>query len=356
MHSILTINPGSTSTKIALFHDLKNVLTENIVHDPQTLNRFPRIVDQLGFRLQQIQETLKANAINLQDLSIVMGRGGLLRPLQSGVYAVNAEMIAELTQDTFEEHASNLGALIAEKIAHQVPCKAYIADPVVVDEMEDIARITGLPDILKESRFHALNHKAVARRAANDLGKQIFDVNLVIAHIGGGISVASHRKGRVVDVNEALYGDGPFSVERTGKLSTGAMLKLCFSENASMESIKKRLVGNGGFVAHFGTNDAREIEKRIAQGDERAKLVYDAMAYQIAKEIGAFSVVLKGQIDAIVLTGGVAHSSMLTRTIKAYVSFLAPVFIYPGEDELRALAEAGYAVLQDEIVPKTYPF
>jgi butyrate kinase len=257
-------------------------------------------------------------------------------------------MIQDLTLLAFEEHASNLGALIAKEIADLAGCKAYIADPVVVDEMDDIARITGLPDVKKVSKFHALNQKAVARRASLDFNKKYEELNLIIAHLGGGISVAAHRKGRAVDLNDALYGDGPFSPERTGKLPTGAVIQMCFAEGAKVEEIKKRLVGEGGLVAHCGTHDARMIEERILRGDEDTKLIYQAMAYQISKEIGSLAVILKGEVDAIIITGGIARSKMLTDWIKDWTGFLAPVHIYPGEDELQALAEAGLRIVTGE--------
>jgi butyrate kinase len=345
---ILTINPGSTSTKIALYKNLEGIYSNTVSHDTKKLSGYKKISDQYEFRKNEVLRNLENNAINLKSLSIVMGRGGILRPLQSGVYEVNAKMIQDLTLLAFEEHASNLGALIAKEIADLAGCKAYIADPVVVDEMDDIARITGLPEVKKVSKFHALNQKAVARRASLDFNKKYEELNLIIAHLGGGISVAAHRKGRAVDLNDALYGDGPFSPERTGKLPTGAVIQMCFTEGANVEEIKKRLVGEGGLVAHCGTHDARMIEERILRGDEDTKLIYQAMAYQISKEIGSLAVILKGEVDAIIITGGIARSKMLTDWIKDWTGFLAPVHIYPGEDELQALAEAGLRILTGE--------
>jgi butyrate kinase len=348
LNLILTINPGSTSTKIGLYKNQDKVFHDSVSHDAKKLSTYKKIIDQYEFRKDEVLKNLENHEIDLKSLSIIMGRGGILRPLQSGVYEVNDNMIQDLTLSPFEEHASNLGALIAKEIADLAGCKAYIADPVVVDEMDDIARITGLPDVKKGSKFHALNQKAVARRASIDLNRKYEELNLIIAHLGGGISVAAHRKGRAIDLNDALYGDGPFSPERTGKLPTGAVIQMCFSKGASEDEIKKRLVGSGGLVAHCGTNDAREIEERILRGDQDTLLVYQAMAYQISKEIGALAVSLKGQVDAILITGGIARSKMLTDWIKDWTEFLAPVHIYPGEDELHALGEAGLRILRGE--------
>ncbi len=345
---ILTINPGSTSTKIGVYDAKKLVFSDTVSHDVSKLSEFSKISEQYDFRKNEVLNYLQENDVDLKSLSIIMGRGGLLRPLASGVYEVNEKMVEDLTTSAFEEHACNLGALIAKEIAQVVGCKAYIADPVVVDELDDISRITGLPEVQKTSKFHALNQKAVARRASKDLNRIYEDSNYVIAHLGGGISIGAHQKGRVIDLNDALYGDGPFSPERAGKLSTGSVIQMCFAKDADEASIKRRLVGNGGLVAHCGTNDARQIEESISNGDEKTKLVYKAMAYQISKEIGALSTVLKGKVDAILITGGIARSEMLISWIKEYTSFLAPVHIYPGEDELQALAEAGLGVLTKE--------
>jgi butyrate kinase len=353
-HWILTINPGSTSTKIGLHESTDLVFSDTIAHDTEKLSSFSKISDQYDFRKNEVLKNLQEHHVDLKKLSIVMGRGGILRPLESGVYEVNASMINDLTLCVFEEHASNLGALIAKEIADISGCKAYIADPVVVDEMDEIAKITGLPEVKKTSKFHALNQKAVARRASGDLHLVYEESNYIIAHLGGGISIGAHKKGRVVDLNDALYGDGPFSPERAGKLPTGSVIKMCFTQGTDVHTLKKRLVGGGGLVAHFGTNDARIIEERILKNDSQAKLVYHAMAYQIAKEIGAMSTVLKGQVDAILITGGVAHSQMLTDWILEMTSFIAPIYIYPGEDELLALAQAGYALLTGQIIAKEY--
>lgn len=351
---ILVINPGSTSTKIAVFQKESEVFTTTVQHNPEILANYKNIAEQFELRYQEVCKALDEKSLSIHDLSAVIGRGGILRPLESGTYEVNDSMLEDLRTAKFEEHACNLGALIAHEIAIQTGIKAYIADPVVVDELEDIARITGLPEVPKVSKFHALNHKAMGRRAAKELGKDYDSINLIIAHLGGGISIAAHKKGRVVDVNEALYGDGPFSPERAGKLPNGAVVEMCFKEGASVEWIKRRLVGGGGLVAHFGTNNAKEIEDRVQLGDNQAEIVFKAMAYQVAKEIGSCAVVLMGEIDAIVITGGIAKSKLLTEWITQWTKFLAPIKIYPGENEMLALAEAAYRVLSGIEKPRQY--
>ncbi|MBC7194519.1 MAG: butyrate kinase, partial [Caldisericia bacterium] len=287
-------------------------------------------------------------------ISCIVGRGGLIKPVESGTYIINEKMIEDLKEAKRGEHASNLGAIIAYEIAKELKIPAYIVDPVVVDEMDDVARISGLKGIERKSIFHALNQKAVARRAAKDLGKKYEDVNLIVVHLGGGISVGAHRKGRVVDVNNALNGDGPFAPERAGGLPTQDLVDLCFSGKYTFDEMKKKLAGEGGLVSHLGTNDAREVEKRIENGDSYARLVYEAMAYQVSRTIGEMAAVLKGEIDAIVITGGIAYSKMLVDWIRERVSFLGKILVYPGEDEMEALALGALRVLRKEEEPKIY--
>ncbi|MCX8094983.1 MAG: butyrate kinase [Caldisericia bacterium] len=354
MERILVINPGSTSTKIGIFEGEKPLFIEVIRHNSEEIKSFKKIFDQYDFRKNAVLQFLKNKNIDPSTLSCVVGRGGLIKPLASGTYIINEKMIEDLREAKRGEHASNLGAIIAYEIAKPLRIPAFIVDPVVVDEMDDIARISGLKGIERKSIFHALNQKAVARRAAKDLGKRYEDVNLIVAHLGGGISVGAHRKGRVVDVNNALNGDGPFAPERAGGLPTQDLVDLCFSGKYTFEEMKKKLAGEGGLVSHLGTNDAREVEKRILEGDSYAKLVYEAMAYQVAKTIGEMAAVLKGEIDAIVLTGGIAYSEMLTNLIKERISFLGKILIYPGEDEMEALALGALRVLRKEEEPKIY--
>lgn len=352
---ILAINPGSTSTKIAVFRNNKNIFLKNIKHSADDLAKFKTIADQFSFRKEIILAELKQAGIDVNKISAAVGRGGLLKPIESGVYEVNEQMKADLRNSIMGEHASNLGALIADDIARSLPsAKAYIADPVVVDEMEDVARISGHPRFKRISIFHALNQKAIARLHAKSIDKKYEELNLVVAHLGGGISVGAHRQGRVIDVNNALDGDGPFSPERAGTVPAGQLAKLCFSGEVTFDEVKKMLTGKGGLVAHAGTNDAYEIELKARAGDAKAKLLQDAMAYNIGKAIGAMAVVLKGKVDAIILTGGIAHNPDLVDYIKDMVGFIAPVAVYPGEDEMHALAMNGLMVLKGEVMPKEY--
>jgi butyrate kinase len=351
---ILAINPGSTSTKIAVFDDESSVLEKTIRHSSEELKDFKNIIEQYDFRVKVIENVLKENGFKLEDFDAFVGRGGLLHPIESGTYRVNEAMLEDLKECKYGEHASNLGAIIAYNLATKVNKPAYIVDPVVVDEMEPLARYSGLKGIERKSIWHALNQKAVARRAAKDLHKKYDEVNLIVVHLGGGISVAAHKKGRTVDVNNALNGDGPFAPERAGGLPTISLVDLCMSGKYTYEEMKKLLAGKGGLVSHLGTNNAIEVEERIEKGDEYAKLVYEAMAYQVAKTVGEMAAVLKGEVDAIILTGGLARSKMLTEWIKERTSFIAPVLLYPGEDEMRALAEGALRVLKGEEKEKIY--
>ncbi|HOS70519.1 MAG TPA: butyrate kinase [Bacillota bacterium] len=354
IYRLLIINPGSTSTKIAIFDNEKPVLEETLRHSNEELAPFGTIIEQYEFRKNVILDTLNANGINITKLSAVVGRGGLLKPLESGTYRVNSKMLDDLRHRPMGHHASNLGAIIAHEIASQLGIPAFIVDPVVVDEMDEIARISGMPEIERISLLHALNQKAVGRRAAADLNRKYEDLNLIIAHLGGGISVGAHRKGRVVDVNNALDGEGPFSPERAGGLPIDGLIKLCYSGKYTLDEIKKKITGKGGLVAYLGTNDGREVVRMIEEGNKKAELVYKAMAYQVAKEIGACAAVLEGKVDAVCLTGGLAYDKHLTGWIKERVEFIGDVRIYPGEDEMIALAEGGLRVLREEEDAREY--
>lgn len=354
VYKILVINPGSTSTKIALFTNDNLLFEKKIQHSTEELSVFSKINDQFDFRRKIILNFLKEKKINLASLNAIVGRGGLLRPIPSGTYRVNNRMIEDLKNSKRGEHASNLGGLLAYSIAKELSIPAYIVDPVVIDEMKPIARISGMPEIPRISILHALNQKAVARKAAEDLGKKYEKINLIVAHLGGGISVGIHSRGKVIDVNNALNGEGPFAPERSGGLPVGALVELCFSGKFSQEEIMKKIVGKGGLVAYLNTNDIREVIRRIEQGDKYAKLILEAMAYQVAKEIGAGATVLKGQIDAIVLTGGIAYNSEFIELIKDRISFLSLVMVYPGEEEMTALCEGALRVLRGEEVEKIY--
>lgn len=351
---ILAINPGSTSTKIAVFERENLVFEEKIAHSSEELSKFDSIVAQYPFRKKLILDVIKSRGYNLSNLKAVVGRGGLLKPLEGGTYAVNQRMLEDLKNGVYGEHASNLGGILAHEIGLELGIPAFIVDPVVVDELEPVARVTGIPEIRRRSVFHALNQKAVARRLARNMGKRYDELNLIVAHLGGGITVGAHKRGRVVEVNNGLDGEGPFSPERAGRLPVMDFAKLVLTKNLTINEIKKMLAGKGGLVAYFGTNDAREIKKMIQEGNEEAKLVYEAMAYQVAREIGACAAVLCGKVDAVILTGGLAHDEMLVEWIKERVSFIAPVYVFPGEDELKALAEGALRVLSGEERPKEY--
>lgn len=351
---ILTINPGSTSTKIAIFDDEKPVFEEVLRHPSEEIGKFETIFDQYEFRKNIILETLNEKGINLTKLAAVVGRGGLLKPIAGGTYRVDENMLKDLKVGVLGEHASNLGGVLAYEIAEQLNIESFIVDPVVVDEMNDIARISGMPEIERKSIFHALNQKAVARRAAKDVGKAYNEMNLIVAHLGGGVSVGAHQKGQVVDVNNALDGEGPFSPERSGGLPVGDLAKLCYSGKYTHKEIKKMITGKGGLVAYLNTSDGREVEKMIKDGDKNAEIVYQAMAYQVAKEIGSCAAVLKGEVDGIVLTGGIAYDKMFVKWIEDRVAFISKVLVYPGEDEMIALAQGGLRVLNGEEDAKRY--
>lgn len=352
---ILAINPGSTSTKIAVYEDEKPVFLKTIRHSSEELAGFEKITDQYSFRKEIIYSELETAEIKLDTIQAVVGRGGLIRPIPSGVYLVNERMKADLINSPFGEHASNLGGLIADDIAHALPnAHAFIADPVVVDELDDIARISGHPEFKRVSIFHALNQKAVARIHAKSIQRNYEDLNLIVAHLGGGISVGAHQKGKVIDVNQALDGEGPFSPERSGTLPAGDLIRLAFSGKYTEKELLKMTKGNGGLTAHLGTNNAHEVEERAASGDKKALLIFEAMAYQVAKSIGSMYAVLNGEVDAILITGGIANSSRFVDLIKEKIGRMAPVHVYPGEDEMRALALNGLMVLRGEIEAKEY--
>jgi butyrate kinase len=355
LHHILAINPGSTSTKIAVYVNTKVIFLKNIPHDCNELSKFKRISDQFKFRKEIILQELRNAHIEVENIEAIVGRGGLIRPIKSGVYKLNKALIKDLMEGILGEHASNLGGLIANDIAHSLPnATAYIADPVVVDELSEVARITGHPIFMRISIFHALNQKATARSYARLLNKKYEDLNLIIAHMGGGITIGAHKNGRVIDVNQGLDGEGPFSPERSGTLPVGALAKYCFQDDTTFEEVKKMITGQGGYMAYFGTNNAYEIELMADGGDKKARLIQDALSYQIAKEIGSMATVLQGDVDGIILTGGIANNPMVCEYIKKMVSFIAPVIIYPGEDEMHALAMNGLRVLKGELEPKEY--
>ena len=352
---ILAINPGSTTTKVAVYQDMNPIFLRTIRHTKEELDEFDDIISQLDYRKNIICKELKAAEIKLDLVKVIVGRGGLVKPIESGVYEVNEAMLRDLKDSPLGEHASNLGGLIAYNISQSLPdARAFITDPVVVDELDDIARVAGHPAFSRISIFHALNQKAVSRQHAKSIMKNYEDLNLIVAHLGGGITVGAHQKGRVIDVNNGLDGEGPFSPERSGTLPVGQLVNMCFSGNYPKGKIKKMIKGEGGLVAYLGTNSAYDIEQRAIEGDKEAKFYYEAMAYQVAKSIGSMCPVLKGNVDGIIITGGVAHSKLFVNMIIERVYRIAPVYVYPGEDEMQALASNGLRAFRGEVEVKVY--
>ena len=353
-YKLLIINPGSTSTKIAVYEDEKGIFEETLRHSSEEIGEFKHILDQKSFRTDIILEILKQKKIDIKEMNAVVGRGGLLKPIISGTYNVNDKMLEDLKEGIQGQHASNLGAIIANEIANSINKPAFIVDPVVVDEMEEIARFSGIPELQRKSIFHALNQKAVAKRYAKENSKKYEDINVIVTHMGGGVSVGAHKNGKIIDVNNCLDGDGPFSPERSGGVPAGDLARMCFSGKYKLEEILKKITGKGGFVAYLNTNDARIVEKGAVEGEPKAKLVHDAMGYQVAKDIGAAAAVLNGKVDAIILTGGMAYGKPMVNLISEKVGFIAPIVVYPGEDEMLALAQGVIRVLSGEEEVKEY--
>ncbi len=359
MKKILAINPGSTSTKIAVFEDSQPVMHNTIRHSVEELARFPRVIDQLDYRRDLVLKALAASGIPF-EFDAIIGRGGLLRPIPGGVYEVNDAMVYD-TSHALRDHACNLGCLIAQSLASEIPdCPAFIADPGVVDEIDERARLTGSPLLPRITTWHALNQRAIARRYARQLsekeGRKIKykDLNLIICHLGGGISVGAHKGGKCIDVNNAFDGEGPFSPERAGSLPSGALIDLCYSGRYTREELKKRISGRAGLAAHLGTVSVIEIEERIAAGDTHAKEVLDAMIYQIAKAIAALTPAFRGKVDAVLITGGIAYSKYVTGELIKLIDYIAPIEIFPGEDELEALAMNALGALSGELPVNIY--
>lgn len=353
MARIFVLNPGSTSTKIGLFDDGKLVVEKSLAHNPEELAGFSNVWDQFDFRKNILLDFLKENDIDINSFDAVVGRGGLMKPIVSGTYEVNDAMLEDFSSAKYGEHASNLGAKLANALKGEKG-RAFIVDPVVVDEFEPLARISGQKGIERASIFHALNQKAVAKRFAKEEEKAYTDLNLIVAHMGGGVSVGAHKKGMVIDGNNALDGDGPFSPERAGGLPVRDVIRIAYSGEFTEKELRKHFVGKGGLMSYFGTQDARAVSDMAHEGNEEAQLVYEAMGYQIAKEIGACAAVLEGDVDAILLTGGIAHDKEMVAWIEKRVKWIAPLKVYPGEDELEALAEGGLRVLTGEEEAKTY--
>jgi butyrate kinase len=350
---ILVINPGATSTKFAIYDGENLIFKESIQHSVNDLQNFVHIFDQYPYRLELMITSLQQHGIALADVKAVVGRGGLLKPLAGGTYQINAAMVADLKLAERGEHASNLGAVMAFNIAQQLGILAYIVDPVSVDELEPVARISGMPELPRVSLSHALNMKAVARKAARLLGKAYEESRLVIVHLGTGVSVSGHRYGRMIDVNNAMD-EGPFSPDRCGGLPASQLARLCYSGIYSYQELRRKISGQGGICSYLGTTDIREVEVRVQQGDEQARLILEAFCYQVAKEIGAMATVLEGCVERIILTGGMAYSAGIVAEITRRVEFIAQVLVLPGEEELEALALGALRVLRREEEPQIY--
>ncbi|MCT4618716.1 MAG: butyrate kinase [Marinisporobacter sp.] len=351
-HKILAINPGSTSTKIAIYENNEEIYKKSIEHSNEEIEKYKHIADQYGMRKEALMNFLKEINFDVKELAAVVGRGGLLPPVQSGAYRVNESMVERLAKRPVIEHAANLGAIIAYEIAKPLDIPAFIYDSVAVNELGEIAKISGMADIERDSFSHALNMRAVGIKVAKELGKEYTDMNLIIAHLGGGMSVSIHKKGKMVDI--VSDDEGPFSPERAGRVPCKRLIQLCYSGKFDKNTMKKKLRGKGGLISYLGTNSALEVEEKIKNGDDYAKLIYEAMAYQIAKGIGELATVVEGEVDRIIITGGIAHSKMITEWIKKRVRFIAPVEIVPGENELKALAQGALRVLKGEEIAHEY--
>lgn len=350
----LIINPGSTSTKIGVFEDETLLFDETLRHPTEEIAKYASIIDQKDFRKEIILNFLKDKGVDISSFNVIVGRGGLLKPIPGGTYAVSDALLADLKTGVQGQHASNLGGILAREIGDEIGVPSYIVDPVVVDELTPVARISGMPELPRRSIFHALNQKAVARRYAKEHGVSYEDLNLIVIHMGGGVSVGAHEKGKVVDVNNILDGEGAFSPERAGTVPVGDLIKLCFSGKYTEKEIYKKICGNGGYNAYLGTNDARDVEKLAKEGDEKAQVVLDAFYYQLAKDAGAMAAVLNGKVDQIILTGGIAYSALTRQKLEEKLGWIAPFTVYPGEDELLALAQGALRVMNGEEAAKEY--
>ena len=350
---VLVVNPGSTTTKLAIYSPSGSLAEKTITHKTKMLNAFPDVPSQLAARLDDVTSALKEAGTNLGCINAVVARGGLIRPIEPGIYRVNPQMLEDLTAQVQGPHASNLGGLIADAIAGEMGVPAYVVDPVSCDQFHPLARLSGLPEIPRKSLSHALNIRATVRLASSELGCDIETVNYVVAHLGGGISIAAVERGRIIDANNANE-QGPFSPERTGELPAGRVAEMAFSGNFSKDRLIAKFLGQGGLVAYLGVSNAKEIEARIAAGDEYAGLIYEGMAYQIAKEIGAMASVLSGDVKAILICGGLASSELLVSIIRERVSFIAEVRTYPGEREMESLAKGAFRALSGEEEVRTY--
>ena len=350
----LVINPGSTSTKVGVFEDETLLFEETLRHPTEEIAKYASVIDQKDFRKEIILDFLKEKDCDPKSLDVIVGRGGLLKPIPGGTYTVSDALLADLVKGVQGQHASNLGGILAREIGDKLGVPSYIVDPVVVDELTDKARLSGMPELPRRSIFHALNQKAVARRYAKEHDARYEDLNLIVIHMGGGVSVGAHDHGQVVDVNNILDGEGCFSPERSGTVPVGDLVKMCFSGKYTQQEIYKKICGNGGFNAYLHTNDARVVEKMVDEGDQYAKLIQDAFYYQIAKDAGAMAAVLCGKVDQIILTGGIAYNPYTREILEKHLGFIAPITVYPGEDELLALCQGALRVVTGEEKAREY--
>lgn len=344
----LIINPGSTSTKLGVFEDETLLFEETLRHSTEEIAKYDSIFAQKDFRKDIILAFLKEKGVDVNSFNVIVGRGGMLKPIPGGTYAVTDDLLEDLKIGKQGQHASNLGGILAREIGDTIGVPSFIVDPVVVDELMPIARYSGVPELPRKSVFHALNQKAVAKRYAKENNKKYTDLNLIVVHMGGGVSVGAHENGRVVDIFNALDGDGAFSPERAGGVPSGALIKMCFSGEYTEKEVYKKIVGNGGFNAYLGTNDMRDVGKMVDSGDAHADEVREAFIMQVAKDIGSMACVLKGKVDQIIVTGGIAYNAVVVDKIKERAGFIAPFTVYPGEDELLALAQGALRVLNGE--------
>lgn len=344
----LIINPGSTSTKLGVFEDETLMFEETLRHSTEEISKYDSIFAQKDFRKDIILSFLKDKGVDVNSFDVIVGRGGMLKPIPGGTYAVTDALLEDLKIGKQGQHASNLGGILAREIGDSIGAPSYIVDPVVVDELMPIARYSGVPELPRKSVFHALNQKAVAKRYAKEIGKPYTDLNLIVVHMGGGVSVGAHQNGRVVDIFNALDGDGAFSPERAGGVPSGALIRMCFSGEYTEAEVYKKIVGNGGFNAYLNTNDMRDVAKMINEGDAHADEVREAFIMQVAKDIGSMACVLNGQVDQIIVTGGIAYNKDVVEKIKKRAGFIAPFTVYPGEDELLALVQGALRVMNGE--------
>jgi len=350
----LIINPGSTSTKIGVFEDETLLFEETLRHSTEEISQYASIYEQKDFRKKIITDLLEEKQFDMKSLGVIVGRGGMLKPIPGGTYAVTDDLLEDLKIGKQGQHASNLGGILAREIGDEIGVPSYIVDPVVVDEMMDIARYSGVPELPRTSVFHALNQKAVAKRYAKETGKAYDSLNLIVVHMGGGVSVGAHQNGKVVDIFNALDGDGAFSPERAGAVPSGALIKMCFSGKYTEKEVYSKIVGKGGFNAYIGTNDMRDVEKMVDEGDQNAAIIREAFILQMAKDMGSMACVLNGKVDQIIVTGGIAYDKAVVAGLKERAGWIAPFTVYPGEDELLALVQGALRVMNGEEEAKVY--